>query len=89
MAKKICMAYVDEAVYDAKNTFINTTYIRENIEYLLKVEDTKTIVTKDEEITRKLLHNLSILQYKNSENWFDVNPLLKDFIHEVSVDDKK
>ncbi|MCD4786090.1 MAG: hypothetical protein K8T10_19895 [Candidatus Eremiobacteraeota bacterium] len=86
--RKICIADVDEAVHDAKNTFINTTYIRENIEYLLSVEETKTIVTKDEEITRKLLHNLSILQYKNCENWFDVNPLLKDFIHEVSAEEK-
>ena len=77
---KISIEDIDEAISEAKNSFKRMNIKEENLEYLKDVEEKKQIIAKDDSIAKTLLHNQSILQYQNSEDWFDVNPFLKDYI---------
>ncbi len=77
---KISQVDVNDAINEVKNSFKRMNIKKENLEYLKDVDRIKDIVAKDDSIAKTLLHNLSILQYQNSEDWFDVNPLLKDYI---------
>jgi hypothetical protein len=50
-----------------------------------KVHRQKTI--DNEEIYRELLHNLSVLEYRNAQVWHDVHPLARHLIEEGSGDE--
>lgn len=77
---KISEDDVSDAINEAKNSFKRMNIKEDNLKYLKDVDRIKDIVAKDDSIAKTLLHNLSILQYQNSEDWFDVNPLLKDYL---------
>jgi hypothetical protein len=46
--------------------------------YLLKKIKRKEFVNED--IVQELLHNLSLLEYRNDETWGDVHPIVKPLL---------
>lgn len=77
---RISQEDVKEAINEAKNAFRRMNIKEENLKYLEDVNKSKEIIAEDDKVAKKLLHNLSILQYQNDEDWFDVSPFLKDYI---------
>lgn len=55
----------------------------EDYEVLLKIYETKDI-KRDEKLVG-LLHNLSVLEYKNGRNWCDLNPIVKSILEEKNL----
>ncbi|SFM90035.1 P-loop NTPase fold protein [Methanolobus profundi] len=73
---------VEEVVNDLKNTYRSQ----------LDDEDYETIldIIKDQRLKRdsklvRLLHNLSVLEYANGENWCDANPVVRLILKEQSL----
>jgi hypothetical protein len=52
-------------------------------EVLLNIYETKDI-KRDEKLVG-LLHNLSVLEYKNGRSWCDVNPIVRSILEEKNL----
>jgi hypothetical protein len=52
----------------------------EQIQLLRKVRLSKRV--ENDEAHRALLHNLSVLEYRNRTVWYDVNPVIKPLLAE-------
>jgi hypothetical protein len=44
------------------------------IDILKKVHQTKSV--ENDELHRALLHNLSVLEYRNKDIWYDIHPIV-------------
>ncbi len=81
----------DSAIENGRNSIIKEDVekarqeIKSDLEHILKSEDYLTLeeIYKDNRIcgTERighLLHNLSVLEYKNNGSWYDIHPTLED-----------
>ena len=64
---------VEEAESEIRNEFRR---MLETEDYEALEEIYKTRKLRGAEICAKLLHNLSILEYRNKENWCDIHPVI-------------
>lgn len=76
--KEIAIAVVN----DMKNLY-RGQISEEDYQKLLEIYRTKEL-KRDEKLVR-LLHNLSVLEYRNDKNWCDVNPIVKSLLSEKGL----
>jgi hypothetical protein len=76
-AGKIGKQDVEDAESEIRNEF-RRMLETEDYEALVKIH--KSWELRGSEICEKLLHNLSILEYRNEENWCDVHPAVVPLI---------
>ncbi len=65
--------HIELYVYKERRSF-DRFFSREDIEFLKEIHDNKD--ARDGDTLLTLLHSLSILEYQNDNNWFDVNPII-------------
>jgi hypothetical protein len=68
---------VEEAESEIRNNF-RRMLKTENYDALKQIYDTREL--RGSETCAELLHNLSILEYQNDENWCDVHPVVVPLI---------
>lgn len=73
-AATIDAAIVEQAANRVRNDY-RVLLTSRQLEILGQVAQTKTVDNNEE--YRALLHNLSILEYRNDDVWYDVHPLVK------------
>ncbi|HEY9204521.1 MAG TPA: P-loop NTPase fold protein [Candidatus Methanoperedens sp.] len=76
--KEIAVAVVN----DMKNLY-RGQISEEDYQKLMEIYGSKEL-KRDEKLVR-LLHNLSILEYRNDKNWCDVNPIVKSLLTEKGL----
>ena len=52
----------------------------EHYDTLKRLKEDKTKKIMNEETVQELLHNLSLLEYRNDETWGDVHPIVKSLL---------
>jgi len=77
---------VVEVINGLKNSY-QAQLSDEDYEVLLKIYKTKEI-KRDEKLVG-LLHNLSVLEYKNGRSWCDLNPIVRSILEEKNLLPKK
>jgi len=77
---------VIEVINGLKNSY-QAQLSDEDYEVLLKIYETKEI-KRDEKLVG-LLHNLSVLEYKNGRSWCDLNPIVRSILEEKNLLPKK
>ncbi|MDY9925053.1 P-loop NTPase fold protein [Methanosarcina sp.] len=77
---------VVEVINGLKNSY-QAQLSDEDYEVLLKIYETKDI-KRDEKLVG-LLHNLSVLEYKNGRSWCDLNPIVRSILEEKNLLPKK
>lgn len=75
---KIDLVSSQQAVNAIKNDY-HRVLRKEHYQELIKIHNTKDIC---ELVFPELLHNLSILEYSNDENWWNVHPIVLELIEE-------
>ena len=71
-----------EVINGLKNTY-QAQLSEEDYIVLLRVNRTKDI-TRDEKLIG-LLHNLSVLEYRNGRIWCDINPIVRSILEEKNL----
>ena len=71
-----------EVINGLKNTY-QAQLSEEDYIVLLRVNKTKDI-TRDEKLIG-LLHNLSVLEYRNGRIWCDINPIVRSILEEKNL----
>ena len=71
-----------EVINGLKNSY-QAQLSDEDYEVLLNIYETKDI-KRDEKLVG-LLHNLSVLEYKNGRSWCDVNPIVRSILEEKNL----
>ena len=71
-----------EVINGLKNSY-QAQLSDEDYEVLLKIYKTKDI-KRDEKLVG-LLHNLSVLEYKNGRSWCDLNPIVRSILEEKNL----
>jgi thiamine monophosphate kinase len=71
-----------EVINGLKNSY-QAQLSDEDYEVLLNIYKTKDI-KRDEKLVG-LLHNLSVLEYKNGRSWCDVNPIVRSILEEKNL----
>ena len=75
----IDMDCVNDVIKDLKNTYRSQL---SDEDYKILAETAKNrCIRRDGDLVR-LLHNLSVLEYANDENWCDVNPVVRLIMEE-------
>ncbi|MDR7664857.1 P-loop NTPase fold protein [Methanosarcina sp. Z-7115] len=75
-----------EVINGLKNSY-QAQLSDEDYEVLLGIYETKDI-KRDERLVG-LLHNLSVLEYKNGRSWCDINPIVRSILEEKNLLPKK
>ncbi|WP_407282927.1 P-loop NTPase fold protein [Methanolobus sp. WCC1] len=77
--EKIDMDCVNDVIKDLKNTYRSQL---SDEDYVILAETAKNrCIRRDGNLVR-LLHNLSVLEYANDENWCDINPVVRLIMEE-------
>lgn len=75
----IDVANIHKAANDIRNDY--RVMLREDQYQLLKkIKEDKEKRVFNDEIVRQLLHNLSLLEYRNDDFWVDVHPIVKPLL---------
>lgn len=77
--KSIDMECVEEVIKDLKNTYRSQL---SDEDYKIITNTTKNKSIKRDENLVRLLHNLSLLEYVNGDNWCDANPVVRLIMNE-------
>ena len=77
---------VVEVINGLKNSY-QAQLSDEDYEVLLKIYESKEI-KRDEKLVG-LLHNLSVLEYKNGRSWCDLNPIVRSILEDKNLLPKK
>lgn len=75
---KIDLESVNAVIREMTNTY-RKQLSEEDYDILKEIVNGKKDVRRDEKLVG-LLHNLSVLEYRNEEVWCDVNPIIKQFL---------
>lgn len=74
---KIDEASMEEAIRDAKISK-SRPITQKHLKLLMEVHDNKSFLSEMDDDKLDLLHGLFVLEYINGEQWYDINPLLRD-----------
>lgn len=75
----IDLANIHRAANEIRNDY--RAVLREDqYQMLKKINEDKEKRVTNNEIVRQLLHNLSLLEYRNDESWVDVHPIVKPLL---------
>ncbi len=91
LARQACLAAMKADRPEIDEDAVQTAARRKRMDYevllttdqlalLWKVRDTKRV--ENDEAHRALLHNLSVLEYRNEGVWYDVHPLIEPLLDE-------
>jgi hypothetical protein len=91
LARRACLIAIrrdateisEEIVLEAANRHRNDYRVlltRQQVELLKQVQSEKSM--ENDESHRALLHNLSVLEYRNHHIWYDVHPIVRELLAE-------
>jgi hypothetical protein len=81
--ERITLVDVDRAIESRLIEFEGPLRDQERLQILRKVRDTKDV--QNDPAHRELLHNLSILEYRNHDVWYDIHPLVDYLLKKSSA----
>lgn len=77
--KVIDLTNIHQVVNEIRNDY-RVMLREEQYQMLTKINDDKEKRVTNNEIVRQLLHNLSLLEYRNADSWVDVHPIVKPLL---------
>jgi len=98
LARRSCLialqksvSQIDEKIVEQAGNRLRNDYqvllTSSQIDILKKVHQTKSV--ENDEPHRSLLHNLSVLEYRNQDVWYDVHPIVIPLLNKLITDVKK